>query len=131
MHGPLVSSSLSASVVLSPPLPASLHLSLSLLSGFSKAQSSTRTLLAVSINNQRSSNSSSSRHGFITMLTESLSSAPARGAGSQDSLLRADGALSLLDPAKMTRGHKHERTCTCTHSWKIVPLVTPESLWCA
>lgn len=50
------------------------------------------------------------------MLTESPVSAPARGTGSQDSLLRADGALSLLVPAKVTQRHEREhRTRTSTH----------------
>jgi len=57
---------------LPPSLPASLHSSVSLLSGSSKSQPSRRTLLAVSINIQRSRNSS--RVGFRTMLRESLSS---------------------------------------------------------
>lgn len=65
------------------------------------------------------------------MLTESLFSAPARRAGSQDSLLRADGALLLLVPATVTRTHKREHTCTRTHGLKTVPLFIPNPLWFA
>lgn len=113
LHTPLVSSSLSVSVFHFLPLFISLCL-------FSLAPARHRhtggTLLAVSINKQRSSSRrSSSRVGFVTMLTESLFPAPASGAGSQDSLLRADGALSLLVPAKsdtqtQTRAHMYVHT---------------------
>ena len=32
---------------------------------------------------------------------------------------------------KVTRRHKREHTCTCTHSWTTVPLFIPNPLWFA